>query len=246
MPRVVGTAACLLIGNELLSGKTRDENLHALAQTLRSLGIDLLRAVFVKDERAAIEREVRELCSAHDVVFTSGGVGPTHDDVTVSAVAGAFGVDTVAAPELERLLVREYGPERGATYAPMTLVPRGARLVATDDVRWPTIVMHNVWLLPGVPHIFRMKLSVVKRELEGPVTFYSRSAYTGLDETDLKRALDETVARFPDILVGSYPKWADSGYRTQVTFDGSDPSLVRAALDDFCMRLPAGEPRRTD
>jgi molybdenum cofactor synthesis domain-containing protein len=246
MPQVVSTAACLLIGNELLSGKTRDENLHALCKTLRSLGIDLVRAVLIKDEREAIAREVSTLRAAHDVVFTSGGVGPTHDDVTVLAVADAFGVEAVPDPELERMLAREYGSARQPGYARMTLVPKGARLVSTEDVRWPTIVMRDVWLLPGVPEVFRMKLSVVKSELLGPATFFSRSAYTSLDETELKPAIDATVAGFPEVEVGSYPKWAHAGYRTQVTFDGRDEAVVAAALSDFCGRLPTGEPSRTD
>jgi molybdenum cofactor synthesis domain-containing protein len=246
MPRVVNSAAMLLIGNELLSGKVRDDNLHTLSNTLRALGIDLRTASFVKDDRPSIAREMLRLTDEHDVLFTSGGVGPTHDDVTVEALAAAFGVELVSAAELEAMLAREYGEALRDGYQRMTLVPRGAELLVSAEVKWPTIVFGKVWLLPGIPQIFRMKLAVVREHLVGPRLFVARSAYTGLDETELKPLLDATVAAFPSVEIGSYPKWFDPGYRTQVTFDGTDEATVGQALADFCGRLPPGKLHRTE
>jgi len=246
MPRVIHSAAMLLVGNELLSGKVRDENLHALANTLRALGVDFRTASFVKDDRSSIAREVLRLTDDHDVLFTSGGVGPTHDDVTVEAVASAFEVELVAAAELEGMLAREYGAEKRDGYHRMTMVPRGAELLVSPEVKWPTIVYGKVWLLPGIPEIFRMKLAVVREHLVGPRPFVTRSAYTGLDETELKSILDATVAAFPSVEIGSYPKWFDPGYRTKVTFDGTDAATVGEALADFCRRLPPGKLHRTE
>jgi molybdenum cofactor synthesis domain-containing protein len=246
MARSAESAAMLLVGNELLSGKTADENLLALAKTLRALGIDLRAAVFVKDDPKVIAREVLRLQSEHDVVFTSGGVGPTHDDVTVEAVARAFGVELVVHEQLETMLAAVFGAEHQSGYGRMTLVPRGAELLIAAGVAWPTIVLENVWMLPGVPEIFRMKLAVVREHLVGPVHFFTKSAYTRLDETELKAPLDAVVLAFPSIEVGSYPKRFNEGYRTQVTFDGKDEPAVESALAQFCASLPEGALERTE
>jgi molybdenum cofactor synthesis domain-containing protein len=246
MVRSAESAAMLLVGNELLSGKTADENLLALAKTLRALGVDLRSAVFVKDDPEAIAREVVRLRADHDVVFTSGGVGPTHDDVTVEAVARAFDVELVAHPDLALMLESAFGPENRSGYSRMTLVPRGAELLLGSGVTWPTIVLGNVWMLPGVPEIFRMKLAVVREHIVGPVRFFTKLAYTRLDETELKASLDAIVLAFPTIEVGSYPKRFDQGYRTQVTFDGKDAPTVERALAAFCATLPEGALERTE
>src|SRR5271170_6015679 len=149
------TAAALIIGNELLSGKIAEANLLVLARALRELGVLLSRAVLVLDDVAVIAREVRELSASHDVVFTSGGAGPTHDDVTIEGVARAFGAGMVTAPELEALIRRHYGERTTVDHLLMARVPEGARLVSSASVPWPTVVMRNVWVLPGVPEVFQ-------------------------------------------------------------------------------------------
>jgi molybdenum cofactor synthesis domain-containing protein len=234
------TAAALIIGNELLSGKIAEANLQSLARELRGLGILLRRAVMVLDEVEVIAREVRELSAAHDVVFTSGGVGPTHDDLTIESVARAFDVPVVMAPEMERMIRGYYGARCTAGHLLMARVPEGARLVSTDGVPWPTVVMRNVWVLPGVPEVFRMKLPHVRGELEGSAPFVSVAVFTTLDEGDIKPLLDRVVAAHPEVEIGSYPKWHDPEYRTKLTFDGLDVVRVHAARDAFVAGLPAG------
>jgi molybdenum cofactor synthesis domain-containing protein len=240
------TAAALVIGNELLSGKVEEANVHVLARALRELGIELQRVVMVLDDIDIIAREVRELSKSHDWLFTSGGVGPTHDDVTVRAVAKAFGLNVVEEPSLATMLREHYRDRCTDGHLQMALVPEGAALETHDTVRWPTIRVENTWLLPGVPEIFRMKLAVVVARLTGGARFVSRSVFTRMDEGDLKALLDEVVARFPDIGVGSYPKWQDPSYKTKLTFDGRDPERVDAARDAFIALLPAGEPQRVE
>jgi molybdenum cofactor synthesis domain-containing protein len=242
----VRTAAALIIGNELLSGKIADSNVVVLARALRSLGIVLRRVVMVLDEIDVIAREVRELSAAHDWLFTSGGVGPTHDDVTVHAVARAFGVGVVEDPTLASMLREHYRERCTAGHLQMALVPEGASLESHESVRWPTIRLGNTWLLPGVPEIFRMKLAVVRSRIEGGVGFVSRAVFTMMDEGDLKALLDSVVERFPDIGIGSYPKWQDATYKTKLTFDGRDPRRVDAARDAFVALLPEGEPQRVE
>ena len=240
------TAAVLLIGNELLTGKVQDENLFVLAKTLGQLGIRVRRVITIPDEVDVIAAEVRSLSEKHTVVFTSGGVGPTHDDLTVEGVARAFGVAVVESPAMAAMLRGHYRERCNEAHLRMALIPEGAELTSNDDVAWPTIVMQNVWLLPGIPEVFRLKLSHVRDRLGGGIPFVSRAVYTKLDEGELKPLLDTVVAMYPEVEVGSYPKWSDPTYRTKLTFDGQEVELVGLAVDAFLKLLPAGEPQRVD
>ncbi len=242
MNEPISTAAALVIGDELLSGKIREENIHELAKVLRSLGIRLVRVNVVGDDLPTIAQDVRELSDKYDVVFTSGGVGPTHDDITIDAVAHAFGVAAAVNPEVEALLKRAYGERYHAGHQRMALVPDGAVLRCTEEVPWPTIVMRNVWVLPGVPEVFRMKLLLLKCHLVGAHRFVSRAVLTQMDEGDLKPLLDQVVVAFPEVAVGSYPRWRSAEYKTKITFDAASEAEVDAALQAFLKLLPPGEP----
>lgn len=237
------TAAALLVGNELLSGKVHEANLVELAKTLRSVGVRLRRVVMVPDDMDVIAAEVRALSASHDVVFTSGGVGPTHDDITIEAVAQGFGVRTLVHPEFEALLRIVYGERMTEGHLRMALVPEGAELVSHPETRWPTVLMKNVWILPGVPEAFRMKLAVVRDRVRGAEAFVTREVFTKIDEPDLKPLLDRVVVAHPDVDVGSYPKWFDTRYKTKITFDATDTTKLDAALADFLAQLPEGEPQ---
>ena len=192
--------------------------MHVLARALRGIGVELRRVVMILDEVDEIAREVAALSGTHDWLFTSGGVGPTHDDVTVTGVAKAFGVEAVESPVLAAMLREHYKERRSG----------------------------NPWLLPGVPEIFRLTLPVAIARIGGDVAFVTRAVYTKMDEGDLRPLLDAIVERFPDVAVGSYPKWLDPMYKTKLTFDGRDPARVDAARDAFVALLPAGEPQRTE
>lgn len=240
------TAAALVIGNEILSGKVEEANVHVLARALRGLGVELRRVVTVLDDVDTIAREVRELAAAHDWLFTSGGVGPTHDDVTVEGVAKAFGVRVLESPALASMLREHYRERCTDGHLRMALIPEGASLEVSEDVRWPTIRFRNTWLFPGVPEIFRMKLAVAAGVIGKGHAYVTRAVYTNMDEGDLKPLLDAVVERFPDVGVGSYPKWADPTYKTKLTFDGRDEARVDAARDALIALLPAGEPQRVD
>jgi len=231
--RVVRTAAALVIGNELLSGKVLDANVHALAGTLRALGIRLSRVVMLPDEIGVLADEVRRLSAEFDVVFTSGGVGPTHDDVTVEAVARAFSVDVVLDPTLSELLRGVYGERITDAHLLMARVPVGAELYGSPEVQWPTPVMNNVWILPGVPDLFKLKLLTARAWLRGPTAFASRALFLRLEEPLVKPMLDTVVGRHPRVEIGSYPKWFDPTYRTQITFDAETTDAAQAALDDL-------------
>lgn len=243
---VVRTAAALVIGNELLSGKVLDANVHALAGALRGLGIRLSRVVMLPDEVGILAEEVRRLSAGFDVVFTSGGVGPTHDDVTVEAIASAFGVDVVLDPALSELLRGVYGERLTDAHLLMARVPVGARLCGSPEVQWPTPVMNNVWILPGIPDLFKLKLLTVRAWLRGPTPFVSRALFLRMEEPLLKPLLDVVVARHPRVEIGSYPKWFDPTYRTQITFDADTTEAAQAALDDLCNLLTPGDVVRAE
>jgi molybdopterin-biosynthesis enzyme MoeA-like protein len=200
----------------------------------------------VFDEVDTIAREVRELAASHDWLFTSGGVGPTHDDVTVEAVAKAFGVPIVSNPVMEAMLRAHYGTRCNEGHLRMALLPEGAELETTAEVLWPTFRIKNTWLMPGIPEVFRMKLPVVVARLGQGLAFVTRAVYTKMDEGDLKPLLDRIVAEFADVEIGSYPRWHEPTYKTKLTFDGRDEGRVVAARDAFVKLLPNGEPQRTD
>ncbi|HKQ69432.1 MAG TPA: molybdopterin-binding protein [Polyangiaceae bacterium] len=240
------TAAALIVGNELLSGKVQDENVIALARTLSEMGVRLRRVVMVADDVDVIAAEVSALARSHSVVFTSGGVGPTHDDVTVEGVARAFGASVVSSPHMESMLRAHYGERCTEGHLRMALVPEGAELVSNAEVKWPTIVMRNVWLLPGIPEVFLMKLALIRERIEGGAPWLSRAVFTKMEEGDLKPLLDRVVAMHVDVEVGSYPKWSDPTYRTKLTFDGHDRAAIERALAFFLSLLPDSEPQSVD
>jgi molybdenum cofactor synthesis domain-containing protein len=239
-PLVAETAAIALVGAELLSGKVADLNLVELARTLRALGVRLSRAVMLPDVLDVLAADIQELKANHDVVFTSGGVGPTHDDVTVEAVARAFNTTVVEDATLAALVTRAYGSRTTPSHLRMALVPEGSVLATSPDGAWPTPVMGNVWMLPGVPEVFREKLATVRHWVRGPRPFVSRAVFTKMEEADVKLLLDAVVAAHADVEVGSYPRWFEPSYRTKVTFDGADKASVDQALQAFASGLPAG------
>ena len=207
--------------------------MHALAGSLRALGIRLSRVVMLPDEIGILAAEIRRLSAEFDVVFTSGGVGPTHDDVTVEAVAHAFGVEVVLDPTLSDLLRKVYGERLTDAHLLMARVPVGALLCGSPEVEWPTPVMNNVWILPGIPDLFKLKLLTARAWLRGPTSFVTRALFVRLEEPLLKPLLDAVVARHPEVEIGSYPKWFDPTYRTQITFDAESAGAAQAALDDL-------------
>ncbi|MEO8874592.1 MAG: competence/damage-inducible protein A [Polyangiaceae bacterium] len=240
------TAAALIIGNELLSGKVEESNLPLLARTFRGLGIELRRVVMTLDDIDVIAEEVRELSATHDWLITSGGVGPTHDDVTIEAVAKAFDMKVVSSPAVEDMIRTYYGDRCTPGHLRMALMPEGAVLEVSPEIRWPTLRVKNTWLMPGIPEVFRMKLPVIISRISAGKPYISRAVYTQMEEGNLKPLLDAVVAQFKDVDVGSYPKWRDPTYKTKLTFDGRDEARVLAASDFFVTLLPAGEPQRID
>ena len=233
------TAAVIVIGNEILSGKVDDQNARYLIGQLRALGVSLRRIEIIPDVVEDIARTVRVLSESVDHVFTSGGVGPTHDDVTLQGVAAAFQMPITRNAELEALMRGRWGEALRPRDLVMADIPVGARLEygpGAPATTWPVVVVRNVWILPGVPGIFRRKFEAV-RELFRASPIHGRALYSRADEAEIAGALDVTVATFPSVDVGSYPQFEEGPHRVKVTFDGRDRAAVDAALAFLAEKL---------
>jgi molybdenum cofactor synthesis domain-containing protein len=232
------TAGIILVGNEILSGKIQDANAAYLCRELRGLGVDVRRITVIPDEVDLIAREVAAFSADHDVVFTSGGVGPTHDDVTIEGVARAMGVAVVRHPMLSALLERFYGAAIKDAHLKMAEVPEGAELITDENVRFPTILMRNVYVLPGVPEIFRRKFDAIRERFrDAPI--HLRNVFVSLGEGVLADYMNGLLRDFPDLAVGSYPEFSNPDYRVKVTLESRDREYVEQALTQFLERLPA-------
>jgi molybdenum cofactor synthesis domain-containing protein len=232
------TAGIILIGNEILSGKIADANAAYLCRELRALGVDVRRITVIPDEVQLIAEVVAEFGRDFDVVFTSGGVGPTHDDVTLEGVARAMAVPVARDPTLADL-IRRYsrGPVNEAALR-MADIPEGAELVGGESVRFPTVLMRNVYVLPGVPEIFRAKFeSIRERFRDQPI--HLKNVFVSIGEGTLAEYLNRLLADFPLLQLGSYPEFSNPEYKVKVTLESRDRGYVEQALADFLARLPA-------
>ena len=234
--RGMPTAGICIIGDEILSGKFVEENAAFLIGELRSLGVELRRITVIPDDLDDIAATVAEAARRFDYVFTSGGVGPTHDDVTMAAIAKAFGTTVTRNPDLEAR-VRGYWKENLAD-ANLRLadVPDGARLVFGKDSVWPVVAYQNVFILPGVPTLFRRKFVDIRDQFRAvPVT--AARVYTTLEEGELAPHLDAVVAANPTVKLGSYPRFSERDFRVLVTFEGDDGAAVDTAFQALVQRL---------
>jgi FAD synthetase len=234
------TAGIVLIGNEILSGKITDANASYLCRELRALGVEVRKISVIPDEVDLIAAEVREFSRTHDVVFTSGGVGPTHDDVTMEGVARAIGTRVIRHPQLVSLL-EGYFKGRGAqlTEARLRLaeVPEGADLVSDGALMFPAVTVRNIYILPGVPEIFRQKFDSLKERFR-ETPFHLCCVYVSMGEGTLADHLNELLAAHPELMLGSYPEFSNPEYKVKVTLESKDRGYLDAAVGRFLDRLP--------
>lgn len=235
------TAAVLLIGDELLSGRTRDINLQQIASYLAPLGIPVCETRIVTDDQAAIVRAVNDLRAAFTYVFTTGGIGPTHDDITADAIAAAFGVEIGEHPDVIKDLAARYEvmeTEFTPARRRMARIPHGARLVDNPVSGAPGFQMENVFTLAGVPQIARAMLEDIGHRLESGAIVHSLTLRgKGLREGDVAEALGAFAATMPDVSIGSYPWYrsmSDSGVSIVARTTREDLlSSIELALTDI-------------
>ncbi len=226
----VVTAAVLIIGNEILSGRTRDVNLPFLAEQLNAAGVRLREARVVADAEADIVRAVNECRARYDHVFTTGGIGPTHDDITAQCVAKAFGVPLVLHAEAAALLERHYGSEHlNEARLRMAHTPEGARLIENPVSIAPGFQIGNVYVLAGVPAIMQAMFDGLKGQLRGGAPMRSRTVSVHLPEGIIAKGLGALQDRYPDLEIGSYPSFRQGRYGTSLVLRGTEEARIAAA-----------------
>jgi molybdenum cofactor synthesis domain-containing protein len=232
-PRIV-TACVLIIGNEILSGRTPDANLAFLARGLNEAGIRLREARVIPDDPRVIVSTVNEARRAFDYVFTTGGIGPTHDDITAQCVADAFGVSLIVHPEAKRLLESHYPPGHlNEARLRMAMVPDGAVLLPNPISRAPGFQIGNVFVLPGVPSIMQGIFEQLKHRLVGGDKVLSRSVSCQLAEGTLARDLGALQQRYADLEIGSYPYFRRGDFGVTLVLRGTDRERLAAATDEL-------------
>ena len=222
------TAAYIGIGDELLSGSTRDTNFFCLARTLKDLGIRLARGAVIPDDLDAIRETLNLFRNRYTYVFISGGLGPTHDDVTVAGVAQALGVPVLKHPVLESKLREYFGDRLEASSLKMAEVPEGAVLHFCDQWLIPVLSVENIYLFPGVPELFEQKLESIRERFRSE-PFYTSEILCDRFESEIVDVLIDTLKRFPSIKIGSYPQWKRDAHRVKIVVEGREPGAVEEA-----------------
>jgi molybdenum cofactor synthesis domain-containing protein len=242
------TAVLVVVGSEVLSAQVPDENGPWAARRLRELGVRLLAIHTVPDRIDDVVDAVDRARRQADWVFTSGGVGPTHDDVTVGAVARALGRPVVRSPDLVRVIDALHREHHAGAVPPeaalrMADVPEGTRLLG--DAGYPTLVAANVVMLPGVPPFFRFQFERIAHLLEAP-PFRLACVFLSAGESEIAPALDRVAHAHPGVEIGSYPRFDEADHRVKVTLEAKDQVRVAAALTALLAELPARVVVRTE
>jgi len=231
------TAGILIIGNEVLTGKVVDQNSPYLVRELRALGVEVRRITTIPDEAAVIAQEVKAFAGQYDLVFSTGGIGPTHDDVTVGAMASAFGKNIVRHPFLEGLLRRHYGDGITAAQLKMAEMPEGGELIEVGDTAFPVLVFRNVYIFPGIPEALQRKFERIRERFrEQP--FILRRIFLRCDEGQIAGDLDGVMSRFPDLQLGSYPILHNPSHDVELTLESKSAEYVERALRFLLDCLP--------
>ncbi len=235
------TAAILIIGDEILSGRTRDANMHYLAGELTRIGIDLREVRVVADDTAAIVAAVNALRAAFDHVFTSGGIGPTHDDITADAVAAAFGMALHVRDDARAILAAHYdrsGLEFNAARRRMARIPEGALLIENPISAAPGFSLENVHVMAGVPDIFKAMVASLLPRLTGGRPVLSQTLRVDRGEGMIAEPLGALAAEFGDLSFGSYPFIQNGAYGTNIVVRGTDAARIDAAIGRLAALFP--------
>ncbi len=236
------TAAMIVIGDEILSGRTRDSNLNHLAKALTQHGVELCEARVISDDRAAIVTAVRDLSARFDHVFTSGGIGPTHDDITADCVAEAFG-DPIDIRDDARDLLMRYFESRGVEATEgrlrMARIPDSATLIENPVSIAPGFSIQNVHVMAGVPAVFEAMVATVLSQIKGGAPLLSQTLRIDRAEGEVAGPLRKLAEAYPDLSIGSYPFNDQGAYGTNVVIRGQDGSRVDAAMVALSADFPS-------
>ena len=228
------TAAIIVIGDEILSGRTKDKNIGWLAEQLGAMGITLREARIIPDIKQVIIDTVLELSAQCDLVFTSGGIGPTHDDITTDAIAAAFGKQVIRHPEAEAVLQKHYQNtdlEFNAARQKMADIPMDATLIDNPLSAAPGFILENVHVLPGVPSILQAMFEGLSARLPGGVVMTRITVQCATGEGSIATILADVQAAHDGISIGSYPWFKPGNFGTAVVISGLDEAVARRAAE---------------
>lgn len=240
MSERVWTAALVVIGDEILSGRTQDANVAQVATWLNEQGIRLAEVRIVPDDLARIGEAVNALRNTHDYVFTTGGIGPTHDDITVDAIAAAFGVPVIVHPAARAILEDYYRDRPGGLNEArlrMARTPEGAELIRNPYSGAPGVKLGNVFILAGVPNIAASMLEALSGKMEGGRPMVSVTVGARAAESEVADLLRETEAAHPGVAIGSYPFFRDGRYGSNFVIRSEDAELAQVTGGDLAQRL---------
>ncbi|NWF53100.1 MAG: competence/damage-inducible protein A [Nitrospirae bacterium] len=234
---MVKTAGIIIIGDEILSGKIQDSNSHFMVKELRLHGIDVRRISVIPDDVKEIANEVREFSERFDYVFTSGGIGPTHDDVTIEGIAKAFDVKITLNKVIKKFLYKRFGKHLTSEQLKIAKVPEGAELIKNGTVKFPIILFRNVYILPGIPEFLEKKFFVIEKLFDEP-PFLLKKIYIKEYEPEIAPYLNQMVKRHKDVKIGSYPVVGNRDYYVMVTLESKDDKSLNLALNDILQKIP--------
>lgn len=239
-PTRVWTAALVVIGDEILSGRTEDRNIAQVARWLNGQGIRLVEVRVVPDQEQAIVEAVNAVRPSHDYVITTGGIGPTHDDITIDSIASAFGVPVIVHPEARRIL-EDYYRDRplGLTEARLRMarVPEGAELIPNPTSGAPGVKVENVYILAGVPNIAGAMLAALDGRLEGGKPMVSVTVRAHAAESDVAGLLKQVQDEHPGVSIGSYPFYREGNFGADFVVRSDDEALATACAAELRRRL---------
>ena len=238
-PDKIWTAALIVIGDEILSGRTHDKNIAQVASWLQVQGIRLMEVRVVPDIGVRIADALNALRNTHDYLFTTGGIGPTHDDITVDAVAAALGLKVVVHPEAKRILEDYYATRGGLNDARLRMarVPEGAELIPNKMSGAPGIKIGNVFLMAGVPHIAAQMLDALTGTLEGGAPLLSETVGCWVAESEVADLLREVEQAHPECQIGSYPFFREGKVGANFVIRSTDPQALKSCVDGLCQAL---------
>lgn len=226
----MATAGIIVIGNEVLSAKVDEANAKHMAAGLRNVGVDLMRIVVIRDDIETIAADVASMSAAYDHVFTSGGVGATHDDLTMEGVALGLGLELVRDPYLAGLIESHYSDRHSDAVLRMAQVPKGAVLRGRDDLLYPVVQVKNVYVLPGVPEFLRAKFDYLVSTFSGQRVIL-KQIYVRAGEPALADLLRATAEALPDVEIGSYPRFDTNEFRVKITVESRQAELVERGVE---------------
>jgi len=231
------TAGIIIVGNEILSGKVRDSNSFYLASELRALGVSVVRISVIPDDIETIGKEAARCSQSYDYVFTSGGVGPTHDDITMAGIARGFGVKLVSHPILEGKFRVRYGDSVNEAVMKMADVPEGAEIIDLGDKSFPVVLFKNIYIFPGIPEYLRKKFSSIKERFRCS-SFHVKRFFLNAEESDIAAILNLVVVENAEVTFGSYPVIENPEYKIMITLESKAEASLNKALGELLQKIP--------